>query len=508
MVQYTKQQQEFIDAVGSSKASLRLEAVAGSGKTTTLVAGAMRLPERYNVLALAYNKKNADELALRLPRNITCKTLNSLGHRAVMSVSKGRVKLDAYKVGKLTSDYIKEGGLASSIWSPVKDLVQKAKIAGIIPTQQQSDKTKPLMEDTEDNWNMLVEQYGIWIADKQWKSIYKAARDVLMLSNKLSLESSVIDFDDQLYITCCWNIKLDKYYIVMVDEAQDLSAMQHELIRRTMQPNSRLIAVGDTRQAIYGFRGADARSLENLANEFNMETYNLTYSFRCGRKIIDRAKEYVPEIEASPQNPTGEVISLGEDWTTEDFTENSVVLCRYIAPLVKLGFKMIKEGVAVKILGRDVGKQFIAIMKNCKATSSTGLLDYAEGWAVTQTKRAKTDAAKAGIQDKLEAIEFIITSNDCNTTKDLIKSIEYVFNRTGLIELTTIHRAKGLEWGTVYWLDWHKVPAKFVLKQAEESPDTYGWALEQEYNLCYIATTRAINKLIYLKTKEEKKDAE
>ena len=78
----TPQQSAFVEALASSTSNIALEAVAGSGKTFTLVEGANEL--QLEGTAVAFNKRNAEELQKRMPKSIECKTMNATGHRAWM----------------------------------------------------------------------------------------------------------------------------------------------------------------------------------------------------------------------------------------------------------------------------------------------------------------------------------------------------------------------------------------------------------------------------------------
>ena len=67
-----------------------------------------------------------------------------------------------------------------------------------------------------------------------------------------------------------------------------------------------------------------------------------------------------------------------------------------------------------------------------------------------------------------------------------------------MVTLSTIHKAKGMEWSRVYFLDSWRLPSKFARIAAEDgNPE----ALRQENNLSYVAITRAKHELIYIDMK-------
>jgi len=94
-------QQAIFSEVDHGTGSLIIEAVAGSGKTTTCIGCVARIPRNRSVLFLAFNKSIADELKERIPDHTTAMTLNSFGHRALMRSVGGRINIDSNKTRQL-----------------------------------------------------------------------------------------------------------------------------------------------------------------------------------------------------------------------------------------------------------------------------------------------------------------------------------------------------------------------------------------------------------------------
>src|SRR5690606_18120963 len=105
------------------------------------------------------------------------------------------------------------------------------------------------------------------------------------------------------------DLRVREFDNVLVDEAQDLNVAQRILIRRMLKEGGRLIAVGDPRQAIYGFRGADSDSFRLIGEEFNATDLPLTVTFRCPKAVVAQAQRYVSHIQAHETAPEGEVIT-------------------------------------------------------------------------------------------------------------------------------------------------------------------------------------------------------
>jgi DNA helicase-2/ATP-dependent DNA helicase PcrA len=101
-----------------------------------------------------------------------------------------------------------------------------------------------------------------------------------------------------------------RFPLVMVDEAQDLSPLNHAMLRKLV--TARLIAVGDPYQSIYAFRGAMTSSMARLREEFNMHEMTLSVSFRCPRQVVRRAWFRVPFMKWFEQAEEGHVEALSE----------------------------------------------------------------------------------------------------------------------------------------------------------------------------------------------------
>ena len=115
---------------------------------------------------------------------------------------------------------------------------------------------------------------------------------ILLRSIETAFEAHTIDYNDQLYIPAVFGGSFDTYDVVIVDEAQDLSPVQLEMISQIIKPRfathrgAWFIAVGDPHQAIYAFRGADAQAVETTKTRFKCEEITLTTCFRCDSSIV------------------------------------------------------------------------------------------------------------------------------------------------------------------------------------------------------------------------------
>ena len=146
-----------------------------------------------------------------------------------------------------------------------------------------------------------------------------------------------------------------------------------------MKPTERITVVGDNRQAIFGFRGADSNSLDRLKQELNADELGLTRTYRCGKVIVERAQGFVPDLEADENNPDGEIVEVntskivdmagpntkilpghGVVSTRDDvarFRDNTIEAQRRITDLIKQGMTL--EQVVAANPTADLAPKFI-----------------------------------------------------------------------------------------------------------------------------------------------------
>lgn len=458
---------------------------AGSGKTSTLVEGARRAPEApSSILAVAFNKKIATELEERLLPGTVCRTFNALGHRTWAKYLgwENRVSLNTSKTFGLTKTHTTD--LGQDAFSATMDLVRAAKSAGLVPDKvPQSHVT--LLDDTDAEWEALADYFDIDFTSE----IFFAARKVLIESIAASFRGE-IDFDDQLYMPTLFGSPFDKFSLILVDEAQDLSLIQHKMLRKSLAKGGRVISVGDPAQAIYGFRGASAESMNMLENEFSPSVkLPLTTSFRCPQAVVREAQQDIPDIHPWEHAIEGEVKTLHE-WSIEDIPRGSAILCRNNAPLFDLAWKAIREGIPVRMLGRDIGKGLTSLIKKLSGKANLEMDEFLARLEVWEEKETARKPKKEGItRDKAESLRGL--SKDVKDSKALTTLIKSLFDPSGAVTFTlgSVHRSKGLEWPNVFILDRWRIPSKYASQP---------WQLEQEYNLRYVARTRAQKVLTYI----------
>lgn len=200
-------------------------------------------------------------------------------------------------------------------------------------------------------------------------------------------------------------------------------------------------------------------------------------------------------IQSHPDAPEGVVKRLGT-YKATDFPARSAVLCRNTAPLIGLAYSLLKRDVPARILGRDIGASLSNVVKKMRAGESLPLLvEKLRLWKDSELTAALSKGRDPErIEDQHACLTMFISNldQDSQTVSDLLAKIDLMFEDKelpGRITLCTIHRAKGLEWPTVFILDPSLMPSKFA---------TRPWQLIQERNLHYVAVTRAQDSLIYI----------
>ncbi len=104
--QWSTYQTAIFDAVKTGTSNLAINAVAGSGKTTTIVESAKLMQPGDRVVFLAFNKHIVTELQGRLPKTVDCMTIHSLGMKACGKGYQGKLKVDQYKMHDIIDDTI------------------------------------------------------------------------------------------------------------------------------------------------------------------------------------------------------------------------------------------------------------------------------------------------------------------------------------------------------------------------------------------------------------------
>lgn len=493
------EQEEAFSFVESGEGNAVLEAVAGSGKTTTLVQ-MCRLFNGDSAVFTAFNKK----VSVDIERNLKAEGIYDVKAATFHSIGLGtwrRVEWNVEVEADKTRLICEKFNLPKSAGAFIRAAVSVAK--------QSCFGIECSIKD-EEAWLSAVDHFDL---EEKLYSDDESGEDPIALDDALEMSMRVfeysidinhrlVDFDDMLFAPLYHDAKFYKNNWVLIDEAQDTNRARRLMAERMLDPwNGRLIAVGDRHQAIYGFTGADADALDLIQEKFHCVPLPLTVSWRCAKEIIRQAQIYVPEIQHAPGAPDG---CFGgkteEEFKKLDLQPTDVILCRNTKPLVELALGYIRKGVPCLVEGRDIGQGLIQLTRKWrKARTVSGLRSRLEKYLERQVKRL-TEKGRRGraelMKDKVESLYAVADNLPGDASLDELRhSITQLFGDSEeqyrpRLTLSTIHKAKGREWDRVFIYGRDKyMPSKYAKQD---------WELQQENNLIYVATTRAKRELTHV----------
>jgi DNA helicase II / ATP-dependent DNA helicase PcrA len=461
---HTDEQIDILNSATASSANLMISALAGTGKTTTLEAVERAVP-RGPVLYLVFNKKNAIEAEKRMLSTTTVRTFNSIGHRIWAASQSRRLKVDGRKSGNILKSIIDSAPKEhqSTIWSVFSEVtsgVAMAKALGYIP-----DGIYP-------NAKRLITRRQLHSAlDEEPNDLAADLIDAVLTRSIKESYSGSIDYDDQIYMPALFGGTFPRYPLVLVDEYQDLSPVNHALLKRLVK--GRLIGVGDPYQNIYGFRGASAGGMQEAEKAYSCTPLPLSTSFRCPSEIVKAVHWRVPHFRWIKE---GGHVEHPSHLRSDSIPDDSTIICRNNAPLLGLGFRLLGAGRSISVAGTDIGPRLIGIMKKLcdEHDSRNEVLTCINEW-----EEAKLAKESKSAEDMAACMRIFASKG--KTLGEAIRYAEHLFKQDGRIYLTTGHKAKGLEWDTVIHLD------PWLVRKDHT---------EQDKNLDYVVSTRSRDRLI------------
>lgn len=465
MVLWSDLQNRIFDKASVMDRSLVIVARAGTGKTTTILEAASRLP-RGRVLFAAFGAAIAAELAGRVPQGVEAKTLHSVGFGSVRARFP-KIKMVEGK-GKAIARSICERERLDGAEGPI------ARMAGLAKSVMLTDASE-LGDLSLDLGIVETERGAALLAPLALEACDTAARD-----------TNTMDFDDMVFLP--WRLEMYRatYDFVIVDEAQDMSPSQLWIAKSVLRKGGKMIIVGDDRQAIYGWRGADSQALERMTRELGADVLPLSITYRCPRKVVEMAQAIVPDYQAAPEAPEG---NIGPG-NAMDALPGDFILSRKNAPLMALCLALLAKGVPATITGRDVGKALRSLVERSEATDIPALVKWIEEWRRAELLKLSgigdQDKAERKAQEVDDKAECLIALTDgCTTIHCIFSRLETLFSDAdprSMVVLSSVHKAKGLERDRV-----------FVLT------DTFRNTSEEERNLWYVAITRTKRDLFLVK---------
>lgn len=481
----SKYQKSIFDWLSEGKGNLIVQAVAGSGKTWTIVKS-LELPALRNktVRLLAFNKHIADAIRLKAPPWVEIATMNSFGYSVLRKFWKGYIQVDANKVSKILQwqvfDFKNQSDDGKKDFYGCRGPVTK--IVSLL-------KAHCFFEDRLDQaiTENLIQKYQIELPEHLKTCDFSITLQATW--SRAIVDARSIDFDDQLYFPVKNNMTIPSCDVVFVDESQDLNPIQIELLARM---KATIVAVGDTNQAIYGFRGADPEAIATIKEKLGATELPLSICYRCPKKVVQEAKTIVPQIEASEDAKEGVVDSIKFEMLQKSINDGDYVLCRVTAPLVQQCLKLISSGRKGTVLGRDIGQGLVTLVENLAGDSIEAFLNNLNDYYAKESdklKKRNKEMELATLEDKVATLHAL--ADNAETLAELIAKINSIFSDTASAGVTfsTIHKAKGLEAQKVFILRPDLLPHPLA---------KLPWQQQQEKNLKYVAITRALDTLVWV----------
>lgn len=354
-------------------------------------------------------------------------------------------------------------------------------------------------------------------------------------------EAGVLDFAD-LLSSCALLLEQDEqvaaqvrgqYTAFVVDEYQDTDPAQQRLLDAWLGGRDRVAVVGDARQAVYAFKGADTSLIRDFTVRFpHAVTVDLVRDYRSTTQVVDAANRLMtraPEAAGPPlvgvlgdgpapiaircddeDEEDAQVVATVREWLRAGVpAEQVAILHRFNAQAVKLTAALRDAGIPV------VGGDGTAYFDRREITQVLALLRGHAGRAPeddpfdvldrtltqvgfdpdsppdgTGAARERWDALDA-LRDLVRSLPDHLTTTVGVLAADLDRRAreDHVPPGRGALTVTTIHKAKGLEWEAVVIARATdgSLPSVYATTPAERA---------EERRLVYVATTRARRHLV------------
>lgn len=447
---------------------MALQAGAGTGKTTTLALLATRTKRRGRYLA--FNKAIALDAARRFPSHVSCKTAHSLAYAAVghrYQSRLGSARQPSWKTGSAL-------GITKSMPIGDNDLSAKVLSHTVLRTVMRfchsadtaiASRHVPRLRGLEcpDLHEQLAETV-LPFARTAWEDLQHP-------------EQGSVRFEHDHYLKM-WALsepKIDADFLLL-DEAQDTNPVLEQVFT-AQRGHAQLVMVGDSAQAIYGWRGAT-----DVMAHFDGTALALTQSFRFGPHLAQEANRWLAIAGAPIRLQGTETIPtrLGPVDTPD------AILCRTNVGAMTRVLSHLQAGHRVALAGGGDSLRSLALaardLKNGRPTSHAELFLFST-WGEVQDYAAH-DPAGADLQPFVDLI-------DTHTPDELLAAVsELVDESRAQVTVSTAHKAKGREWPTVQIADDFRPPKDSDETDSQGEP-VPGPIDDAEARLAYVAVTRA-----------------
>lgn len=558
----TVQQEAIYDAIASESGHVVVEALAGTGKTTTAIGCAGRSRGRTGFVC--FNKHIQAELDSRLKGAAKACTMHSLGLAACRRIA-GDVQVEEKKpqeiLRRLRPAWFWEGkrggvrlhdeakavlALARLCKYTLTDPGDRQALTGLIDhfgvetPQREANSAKAMVAALREAGCSLDPAGPVEIPAEPppglstilagsldrlrpditaivWGEAVDLGPHVAQLLEECATDTRRVDYDDMVWLPVRLGLPVQRFDLLMVDEAQDLNRCQQALSRMASD-GGRLVPIGDRRQSLYSFAGADPEALPRLLRDLSAHSDGcaslpLTVTWRCPSSHVALANRLGIGLEAAPSAEAGVIGEIDPDEVRHHVQPGDLVLARRNAPLVKLALEMVRHQVPVLLRGRDIGGGLLGLIEDLRADSPLALLGKLEDYAAAERERLErrnaADSLFDALADRVACLSELATVSV--TIQEMRDRLHRLFGdnpteAAGKVVLSSIHRAKGLEADHVVITDTGCLPLIRTCRECRGKgcPTCGGrgtrakqWEVQTEYNLAYVAVTRAKKRLLF-----------
>ncbi|MEJ6002749.1 3'-5' exonuclease [Paucibacter soli] len=463
---------ELVAIVQSRAKLLVVKAFAGTGKTTALTIYSS-LRKKARILYLAYNKPIQEAAQKRFPGNVVCKTTHGLAFAQY-----GRPYADAKKLGNVRAGDV----MMAFKWDPSTAKAVLDVVNNFIYSADDEISSKHIGHGFGGNQDLILDR-----GRELWECMQSFP------SEPTFNERIKMTHDGYLKMYALSNPDLSEDYdIILLDEAQDSNPVTSGLV---LGQKCTRVLVGDTHQSIYRYRGS-TDALEAAAAMEGAEVKYLTTSYRFGPDIATLATALLAGYrdEQLPLQGAGAVKRISP---VVDRNKPHTVICRTNAKVFSI---------AAGLIGQKKTYSFIGGVENYPFDRLVDVQNLAEG-KLSAVKDAfiKQLGSLAALQDYAKKTNDLEYGALLGIQKEYgpripslvaqIKLEALAFEKNGrgkaMVELTTGHRSKGLEFEQVIMAD----DFEDFVTEAGHPKLLDSDELIEEMNLLYVAATRATHAL-------------
>jgi F-box protein 18 (helicase) len=481
-VELTLEQQNIIHSTGD----LKINAVAGSGKTATLIEYARSKPKGSKILYLAFNRSVKMEAARRFAAqelgHVQVETAHSLAYKHIVSKHGYKIRAQGYKTHEIAELLDLRGTGEKHAEYIVANHVKR--FAAYFCNSQ-----RPKVQDLNYLDTVSDPQAHAFVAS-QYNEIERQTRLLLGKMDKGEIE---IPHDFYLKKFQLSNPKLNYDYILF-DEGQDASPAMLDVF---LNQKATKVIVGDTHQQIYGWRYA-----VNALERANFGVLSLSTSFRFSQDIANLAMQVLKFKKHLGREQPVSIIGKGQSralktkailartnlglllQAIEQVTDRRAPQRIYFEGNIQ-SYTYADEGTSLyDVLNLQIGKRHLIKDKLIQAMRSMDELEaYIEKTQDMQLGMLVEIVEKYGTE--IPALLEILKKKHVDPSEK--DKAELIFS--------TVHRCKGMEYDSVQLVNDFVTEKELIKLEEAKKENVNSDQLNEEINILYVAITRTKNRI-------------